>query len=98
MGVSRILGGKVPGTRVTHLTDTLVLLSVPIAEALESPEASVLTRSEHTVASLATRGFSDTEIARRRRCSPRTVANQLAAVYQKLGIKGRRELKAKFGT
>jgi DNA-binding NarL/FixJ family response regulator len=94
---SRTLSGKVPGTRVTRLTDNLVLVSVPIAATLERPEAATLTPSEHAVAALAACGHSNPEIARRRHCAVRTVANQLAAVYEKLGVKGRRDLRARFG-
>ena len=97
MADSRILGGKIPGTRVTRLGENLILVSVPVGETLERPEAASLTPSEHAVAALAARGFSNTEIARRRRCALRTVANQLAAVYTKLGVGNRRELKARFG-
>ena len=39
-------------------------------------------------------GDSDAEIAARRGTSVRTVSNQLAALYRKLGVRGRSELVA----
>jgi DNA-binding CsgD family transcriptional regulator len=59
--------------------------------------ASGLTRAEREVAQLAARGVSNSDIASRRRTSERTVANQLASAYAKMGINGRRELRAAIG-
>jgi DNA-binding CsgD family transcriptional regulator len=95
VAVSKILAGRAAGTRVTHLSDRLVLVSVPIATELDSPRSAALTQSEHAVAALAASGLSNAAIARRRRCSVRTVANQLSSVYEKLGLKSRRELRAR---
>jgi DNA-binding NarL/FixJ family response regulator len=39
-----------------------------------------------------TRGQSNAEIARSRACSPRTVANQLAAIFSSLRVRSRAEL------
>jgi DNA-binding CsgD family transcriptional regulator len=55
-----------------------------------------LSAAERDVAELAARGLSNTEIARARRVATRTIANQLAGVYRKLGVSGRRELRAWF--
>jgi DNA-binding CsgD family transcriptional regulator len=55
-----------------------------------------LSAAERDVAGLAARGLSNTEIARARRVATRTIANQLAGVYRKLGVSGRRELRAWF--
>ena len=98
MGISRILGKRSPGTRITRLSDRLILVSVPVAPALEGTEAAVLTQAERAVAELAASGLSNAAIARRRRCAPRTIANQLAAIYKKLGIESRRKLRARFGS
>ncbi len=57
---------------------------------------SGLTATERAVADLVLRGLSTAEIARRRRRSSRTVANQIAAVFQKLGVQSRRELVSLF--
>lgn len=58
------------------------------------PLRTPLTSAEVTVAELAARGLSNIAIAALRDCAPRTVANQLAVVYQKLRVSGRRELRA----
>jgi DNA-binding CsgD family transcriptional regulator len=58
---------------------------------------TVLTKGERSVIDLALSGLTNAAIARQRRSSPRTIANQLAAAYQKLGVGGRRELRARFG-
>jgi DNA-binding CsgD family transcriptional regulator len=51
--------------------------------------AKPLTAAERDVALLAMRGLSNDRIARARGTSPRTVAVQLASVYEKLGIGSR---------
>lgn len=53
-----------------------------------------LSAREQTIASLAARGLSDKEIAERLVISPRTVGNTLYRVYQKIGVTGRRPLRA----
>lgn len=47
-----------------------------------------LTPSELGVVEAVLEGHSPREIAAQRQVSPRTVANQLAAVYRKLGVSG----------
>jgi DNA-binding CsgD family transcriptional regulator len=79
------------------LTCTRRAFLVPLAPVREAPAANVLTEAEQAVTELVLDGFSNAAIARERRCSPRTIANQLSTVYRKLGICGRRELRAKFG-
>ncbi len=51
-----------------------------------------LTPAEHEVASHLLAGMSNAEIARKRRVSPRTVANQVACIYRKLRVRSRAEL------
>jgi DNA-binding CsgD family transcriptional regulator len=69
--------------------DDFVLLMVPrLAPVLPS----TLTAAECDVARLANEGRSNVEIARKRRTSRNTVANQLRSIYQKLGISNRVEL------
>jgi DNA-binding CsgD family transcriptional regulator len=96
VGISRILARPPKGARVTRINSRLLLISVPVTPALESPETAALTKAERAVVDLALGGLSNAEIARRRRSSPRTVAGQLAAAYRKLGIGSRRELTAKL--
>jgi DNA-binding CsgD family transcriptional regulator len=95
---------KRPGRlRAIPLGERFVLLSIADDEdpagALDDgafrTDAS-LSAAERAVAELAARGLSNTEIARARRVATRTVSNQLAVVYRKLGVSGRRELRAWF--
>jgi DNA-binding CsgD family transcriptional regulator len=54
--------------------------------------ASLLTPAEFLVARLLVEGKSHAEIAARRRTTLRTVANQLAAAFHRLGVSGRLDL------
>lgn len=56
------------------------------------PSLPGLSPAEEAVAALALDGLSNAEIARARGSAERTVANQLAAAYRKLGIGSRLEL------
>jgi DNA-binding CsgD family transcriptional regulator len=58
--------------------------------------AQRLTATERAVTDLVLRGLSTAEIARRRRRSSRTIANQIASLFQKLGVRSRRELVSLF--
>lgn len=78
--------------RFTDLSDDLILVSVDT----ESQILSLLTPAERAVIALAQRGHSNQDIAALRRCSARTVANQLAESYRKLAVSGRRELSSKL--
>jgi DNA-binding NarL/FixJ family response regulator len=53
---------------------------------------SALSKAEYAVTRLLVEGQSHAEIAARRQTSVRTVANQLAAAFHKLGVSGRCEL------
>lgn len=53
-----------------------------------------LTPAELVVAECVLEGFDVRRIARQRRVSERTVANQLARIYRKLGVSSRHELVA----
>ncbi|APR88599.1 hypothetical protein A7982_13948 [Minicystis rosea] len=55
-------------------------------------EHAALTDAEADVARLACEGLSNAEIAERRGSAERTVANQLARIYEKLGVRSRVEL------
>jgi DNA-binding CsgD family transcriptional regulator len=54
-----------------------------------------LTPAERQVALAALSGLSNADIARMRGSSPRTVANQLAIIFRKLGVHSRAELAAR---
>lgn len=65
----------------------------------QAPQAELkrLTRAEREVSELMLRGLTNAAIARARVTSPFTVANQLRAIYRKLGVSSRRELVARYG-
>ncbi len=57
-------------------------------------EAAGLTEAERRVAEQVLRGLSNHRIAQRRGVSQRTVANQVASLFRKLGVSSRAELAA----
>ena len=57
-------------------------------------KSDVLTPAERMIALDAAAGLSNATIAARRRRSVRTIANQLASIYRKLGVGSRAELAA----
>jgi DNA-binding NarL/FixJ family response regulator len=69
-----------------HEIRVLVVDGESVARALP------LTAAEHDVAQLAAQGLTNAEIAERRSSAERTVANQMAAIYEKLGVGSRVEL------
>lgn len=78
--------------------ETFALLELP---ADSSPrryfaEQLGLSAAEVDVVTMAIRGLRNAEIAQRRRASPRTVRNQLASAYLKLGVGSRSELAARY--
>lgn len=64
---------------------------------LELPEIRIegLTDVEQQIVRRVVAGDTDAEIARERGTSVRTVGNQLAAIFRKLGVRGRSELVAR---
>jgi DNA-binding NarL/FixJ family response regulator len=77
--------------RVSHLPpgSGLRVVSIP---RLDKWLCATLSPSEFEVLRLRADGLSHAEIARCRRSSLRTVANQVAAAFRKLGVSGRTEL------
>jgi DNA-binding CsgD family transcriptional regulator len=69
----------------------VVILSFAIPEG-EQPQA--LSPVESEIVALVLQGHSNSEIARLRGTSARTVANQVASVFRKLGVRSRLELVA----
>ena len=71
--------------------EEFAVLSFPVA-----PRAlpSTLTAAEHTVLRAMLRGESNGEIGKNRGTSTRTVANQVQAIFRKLGVHSRAELSA----
>jgi DNA-binding CsgD family transcriptional regulator len=81
------------GVELTLVNEELLLIRVLTEDGL-AEGAVRLTPSERAVVALAVAGHSNASIAAARGSSPRTIANQLASAYQKLGLSGRRELRA----
>ena len=74
--------------------DEYVVMSWP--RDIDAATLEPLTSAERAVTKLVLSGKSNSEIARQRGTSPRTVANQLASLYRKLGVRSRRELTARL--
>lgn len=72
--------------------ERLVVISIPIVDGPLEP----LGRAELEVARDAIAGLSNRAIAVRRGRSERTIANQLASIYRKLGVGSRAELSARL--
>ena len=64
------------------------MLSFPLPPPTLPPS---LSGAERAVALALLEGSSNSEIARARRTSVRTVANQIASIFQKLGVRSRSE-------
>jgi DNA-binding NarL/FixJ family response regulator len=67
-------------------------------ERQEGVTPNALTSSERAIFLAILRGLSNAEIAARRNRSLRTVANQVAALFRKLGVSSRAELVAHHGS
>jgi DNA-binding NarL/FixJ family response regulator len=65
-----------------------VVLSTPLLP----PAFEMLTRSEEQVLAHLSRGMSNAAIARERKTSIHTVANQVASLFRKTGARSRAEL------
>ena len=81
-----------PGPALTHLDLGGVPAWTIEAPPLVLPEA--LTASEREVTELLMSGATNAEIAEARGSKTRTVANQVAAIFRKLGVNSRAELLA----
>ncbi|MCC6897827.1 MAG: helix-turn-helix transcriptional regulator [Polyangiaceae bacterium] len=81
-------------SQLEHGGDDLLVLSFP-SPRRRLPEG--LTPAEIEVALMVRHGLSNAEIAAARGVSVRTVANQLQALFRKLGVGSRIELARKVG-
>jgi DNA-binding CsgD family transcriptional regulator len=72
--------------RISSTSDSIVV------SAAVSPLPAVLSESEQQIVLTLLEGRSNAEIAEARGTSVKTVANQLQAVYRKLGVGSRDEL------
>ena len=77
------------GSLLPEIREDNCVLSVPRSEAWLS---QVLTRSELRVIALRVEGYSHEQVAHVCTVSKRTVANQIASAYRKLGVSARLEL------
>jgi DNA-binding NarL/FixJ family response regulator len=71
--------------------EALMVTSMPVEPR---DGLGTLTAIERAVARDAIAGLSNAAIAKKRRRAVRTIANQLASVYRKLGVGSRAELAA----
>jgi DNA-binding CsgD family transcriptional regulator len=78
---------------IAKLADGVVVLSFDDDD--DAPKKP-LTKAEAEVLSLAIDGDSDASIARKRKCSARTVANLLRRAYAQLGATSRAEASARL--
>lgn len=75
-------------------SDAFAVFEFPLASVAPSPFEANLTESERSVMTLMLEGKTNLEIAAARRRALRTVANQVASIFRKLGIGSRYELYA----
>ncbi|MBX3264268.1 MAG: helix-turn-helix transcriptional regulator [Labilithrix sp.] len=69
---------------------------VLFVQTLAVPEVDGLSPAEREVLRLMLNDHDGASIAASRRTSPRTIANQIASVFRKLGVRSRAELAAKL--
>lgn len=67
-----------------------------VHELPSAPQLAQLAPSEQEVLVLVLEGHSTAAIARARGTSPRTIANQIATIFRKVGVCSRAELAAKL--
>lgn len=98
MLLSAAMGDRDGGPREARLAflrvarnQRLAVFSVPLATA---DAVGSLTPAEREVVSGLLAGLANREIAAERRCSVRTVANQVASIFRKTGARSRTELAA----
>lgn len=76
-------------TSTLNGVDTCVVDAGPELDARTTPEISP---TQLQIARFLLDGLSNAEIAELRRCAPQTIANQVAMLYEKLGVNSRTEL------
>lgn len=75
--------------------EELAVLSFPLSTPSKRPPTSLSAAEQEVVAGILG-GQSNSEIARARRTSVRTVANQVASIFRKMEVSSRAELVARF--
>lgn len=77
-------------------SDEYLAISFPLPSTRSESEPAVsLTPSEREILGLLVEGRSNADIAHLRGKSPRTIANQVASIFRKLGVGSRRELRSR---
>lgn len=85
-------GATIDGGASDDFAGAFVIVSLPLGAGQWQRQ---LTEAERDIAQQILLGESNKRIAERRGTSARTVANQIAGIYQKLGIASRAELAAR---
>ena len=81
--------------RFTIESEDYVLLTFGLPDkVVRPPNLERLTQTERAIVRLVLHGYSNSGIAQVRGKSASTIANQLYAIYRKLGVNSRRELMA----
>jgi DNA-binding NarL/FixJ family response regulator len=83
------VSAKIRAFRLRYQGNEFLVCTYPL---VSSTSLADLTPAELAVAHAMLEGLTTQEIAQRRCVSPRTVANQLSSIYQKLRISSRYEL------
>jgi len=83
---------RLPQARITRWVELGAHISIISVARFGHHLEAVLTPAEWSVATLVIDGYSHREIAARRECSTRTVANQIGSIFRKLNVSGRPEL------
>jgi DNA-binding NarL/FixJ family response regulator len=87
--------GRAPADLRVNVVEVAGVRYVVLSYAVSTPAvSSLLTEAEQDVLALLLWGLSNAEIALQRRTAVRTVANQIASIFQKLGVSSRSELAA----
>ena len=89
-----MMSGRNRGRRVERWairSEEFLVVSVPLP-TLGPLVSAGLSAAEREVTSMILDGMSNREVARARKTSVRTVANQVASVFKKLGVSCRLEL------
>ncbi len=87
-----------PGLQVFRMDIAGLVLALLVYEVPAEAQFPPLTAAEHAVLSSILDGLTNAQIAARRGTSPRTVANQVATLFRKLGVRSRSELAARHRT
>lgn len=89
--------GRPPrGLRVSRLGAQSPLIVIGYDESA-APLPDCLSEAERAVAELVLSGRTNRDIAMARGTSVRTIANQVNAIFSKLGVRSRRMLASRFG-